>query len=1517
MVSLTSPAKATRNLPHLGNGKGEVILFEPSSSEHVSARTIFDPITAIAPSADCKHYAIGYNNGSLLLAALQPSFTILHTLTTSRAPSPISSLMWHASSSKQKSDMLAAQTADGDLRVWSVSKPPTSEAPKVIRVLKRPEPAFLSGRTWMSWSKNGRIIQHAETEVLAWDVRTKHVTCDQVPVVDGIKAMTAYGPTATMFSVGPDYTVQQYDLEQLQLVKNVRHMPTTIPPTPPEDHRQFGWNTTSGSEEDVPSSIGRAQREVRAIESARAERNHMKSPESQATGTSKVSRPSARGKEIMSPARRTELTGTTFSAGIQSGFPQDAKSPSSARTNRKASRLRQEVIMSPAERPIEDLFPYIRARLSDVPYRPPRSVDELRMTPDDLRRQMLSVVFGWEEDIDDLIRDELSRHPPDSSRAIFLTKWLNEDPDYLAEVMRSTGMVSGMDWLLLAMGVIDENVSSRKIVQVFLEKLLSKGDIHAAVTLLLAIGDKTDAIEVYVSRDQFLEAVLLACLVTPSDWQRQSHLVRKWGEHVVENSQQQLAIRCFSCTGVEPSEPWTSPTAQMATRSQEREMLKPLMIEAAQKTAPLQSQPFPDIFRKTLERRRTLDAPTPVAMPAPPTPFRTAAQQNTRITPQSSALKLITSFDTEKKERFKFPGLKSDDHTPTHGATVTPIAESAIDRSALSPGGTGSYRTNNMRSLNSAMSARTPGGYHRQRLASIGETPIEGEAPEFPPSINRRGLPTPADSNSDKEREEKEKARREARSQPQDPSQASLLVLSSARYDPGADTPIRETPQTALGPQTAIKYPVQHRTQQSYEPAGMVGDDSRPSTGSRSRKPDGLSIQMIPVQEGEDLTASTRGPKTRESYQTTYIDTNSEMTSNPRTGDTFRSVKSPSVSGRSLEPYLSSLDQAQYYNAHGRPRTHSSSKPTSNEKRTRHRQGSTSEDPSTHDDRRTIPSAKRSPSSPVPMSPDDLRMYSQSVESIESMYTSTNPSGAERTGTPASLPKLSRRHSHTTKDDKRRHRSRSGHLDSRTKKTSRDVSRNASPNPSHHSHRSRGRSRSKGRAEGEGRLSPSSPVPMIPSEEDRQSSDPALRIVSADRRRTRGSSSRGPSRDRSQPREDSTDRRRRHRSRSRQADEGEGHLSRKSSISGRGESSKHKRHRDTSRARSEKQEVERQYQALKSSSTAALPLYGEQSSHVRPLTLLERKKKELAAAELEARRLSLARRPSAPHIPFPGQGSQHAKSASEGQTPPLTRASTDDALPSRAYGEPRSRRPSTPRAMQVTPGTKLEVIDASDADQTLPSSVYGTPNTSMTSPRPSSRQALPEIDPALLAQLPRHHAYDATISSRSSSKNRETSRSRGQSREPLRISPREIPDMTVGSSDPFYATTSEGRPILPELQHLVSPPPPPPPPAPPKDRPSHLRIDSDVASRVPLPLSAIPRNDSPAITNGNGHRRGRSGSESTSQLMSKIRSFGRMRSTSRGRDNMSKSPHIGSDASPMPYETNVNQVAPIYGVETR
>lgn len=100
-----------------------------------------------------------YQNGSIVIATLHPSFSVLHTLTTARGPSPVIGLAWHTSSAKQKSDMLASQAMNGDLRVWSVSKPPGKDMPRTIRVLKRPD-TVVSGPQWMAWSKNGKIVQY-------------------------------------------------------------------------------------------------------------------------------------------------------------------------------------------------------------------------------------------------------------------------------------------------------------------------------------------------------------------------------------------------------------------------------------------------------------------------------------------------------------------------------------------------------------------------------------------------------------------------------------------------------------------------------------------------------------------------------------------------------------------------------------------------------------------------------------------------------------------------------------------------------------------------------------------------------------------------------------------------------------------------------------------------------------------------------------------------------------------------------------------------------------------------------------------------------------------------------------------------------------------------------------------------------------------------------------------------------------------------------------------------------------
>lgn len=241
-----------------------------------------------------------YQNGSILIATLQPTFSILHTLTTARAPSPIVNLAWHASSSKQKSDMLATQTLDGDLRVWSIAKPATAEAPKTIRILKRSDNVE-PGLNWLAWSKNGRVLQFSDGETWSWDVRTKHVQCEPIPTVEGVRGLANWGSQATLFTLGPNNTVQQYELSPPRMVKQAQfppmaaqapsqrsskahHIPGTAPPMNVPNRAESQVSSRSnrhGSERSGPASFSMIQKtanEMSAIEQARIAREAMASP---------------------------------------------------------------------------------------------------------------------------------------------------------------------------------------------------------------------------------------------------------------------------------------------------------------------------------------------------------------------------------------------------------------------------------------------------------------------------------------------------------------------------------------------------------------------------------------------------------------------------------------------------------------------------------------------------------------------------------------------------------------------------------------------------------------------------------------------------------------------------------------------------------------------------------------------------------------------------------------------------------------------------------------------------------------------------------------------------------------------------------------------------------------------------------------------------------------------------------------------------------------------------------------
>ncbi|KXG47735.1 uncharacterized protein PGRI_016050 [Penicillium griseofulvum] len=1460
-----------------GNGKGEVILFEPPTSEHISARTIFDPITALAPAMDCRTYAIGYQNGSILIVTLLPQFTILHTLTTSRGPSPIISLAWHASSSKQKSDMLATQSSNGDLRVWSVAKPPGKESPRVIRVLKRSD-SNSSDPKWMGWSKNGRLVQYLEGETWSWDVRTKHVTYDPIPTIDGVRGIANYGPTATLFTIGPQHSVQQYDLENPAMVANVQHLPVIPRPGTAEGSRAKTMSPRRLQDApDIREPPGGSRRttpfDANSIENLR-QRADLTSPASSRSRTESVSSKASSGKYNMrpfSPPSRSGQSATTFSmtsggrdtpqASASFAYPSSV-SMSSVRSSRAASRLRNEVHLSPADKSIVDLFPFTRARLIDVPYKQQPPIDETNLTSDDLRLQMLSVVFGWDGDIQDLITDELSRHAMGSQSAILLTQWLGgNDTDEMA-AMISSGQATISDWMILALSQMSGQGQANKVGQAFVQKLLEIGDIHTSAAILLGLGDKNDAIEVYVSRNHFMEAILMTCLLFPSDWQRQSYLVRRWGEHVVTHSQQQLAIRCFMCTGAEPSEPWSSPSVQ-------------------------QTSSFAEMVRAS-----PLNSPEPSQANMMPPPVRPRSASNSKPAVKTPALKLITSFDGQPG-RFRFPGLKSDDRTPTNAPGITPIAESAVPDSAMSPGGFGSYKLNNIQSLNHAMSRTNTPAFNRRRLPSIGETPVDVHPPSFSSRSNSYSQ-NEYSSTSENEREQ---------SQDEKESNSGFLTLSAAKYNPDSDS-LKPSPQTAVQGKdkfAAIKG-LPSPAAGVFE--ALTNDDHR--NGSRDRKPDGLQIETL---EGE------RNPKDRSDLIPSAKSTASTVHS-------YASARSPSVSGRSIDQYISSLDEANYHARKLRPHTPGRGRRNPDDTASQSSRRDTSRDTRGMSERRYIQPAKRSPSSPVPMSPEELARYHTGESETRKSKSRTRSSSKARGSA-----------------SRNRQRSSSRHTANRIGTDKRDAS-------------NRGRSSDR---QGSSVRSPSSPLPMAyPTEGASHDVDNPLRLVEGNQKRLRS----------------------RHRSASRRRAE-------KGSTS-KTDGSSETRHK-TSQSLSTLQPGPtsdpwaQQASALEQLSSMVFGQENTSNAHSNGqpssaanepqdtapprtpfVTLAEKKRREIAAAELEARRLSLARNPSAPNIPFPGE-LQSARSPIESSPPFSGTSSYFQRAPSRnkatqskistdypSSSDSNSSRSGMPGGLPATPrAMRHPKYGGTGQDEERPPSVPIIPTDnsfflsnaryqgdaaerigrSMSVPVPESQYSAPSMP----NDLPMHPRFNPALPrSRSSSRSRAKDHNRTSSggyvsgtSPHVQVSIEEtIEHAMQGESSAHYETIPPPPPppILPELQHLNTPPPPPPfPPsaAPVSPRESSATIDiaidnnEDLGRILPRAMTAAP------ALNGNSnavdprqsasrmsfdHRRNRSSNES---FTNKLRSLTRMRNNSR-----SVEPWTQAHETEAQYDSNSNYILP-------
>lgn len=1379
-------------------------------------------------------------------------------------------------------------------------------------------------------------------------------------------ALANFGPTATLFTLGPDHSIQQYDLSPPALTKNVRYDPSFTPTKhvpPTQTTPKINQHGIPGAAPPIPlyktqqpihspatlSTIQQATSEMQAVEHARLLRAEMGSPMSATSGTESFDSRSSTGHRQNVPSISSRgASGTTFStfspsmvardsfSGVGSTyFPHTASIASSGRRS-KGSRLRQEVLLSP-ENEILDLFPYTRARLASLPYspQPSQALDQSKATPSELRQHMLEIVFGWDGDIEPMIRDELSNHPPGSMNSTLLSKWLGEvQAGSLAAIMGEAPL-STTDWMLLALTQMNgQGPAGKQLGHSFVHRLLQQGDIHTAATILIGMGDREDAVEIYVSRNYYMEGILLTCLLFPDEWQRQAHLVRRWGEYVVENSQQHLAIRCFSCTGVDTSMAWASPD----------------------------QSPFTGI-------NPTPKMPQIISPPTSPPPQENKPGASSRVTTKNASLKLITSFGAETPQ-FKFPGLKSDDRTPTNAPGVTPIAESA-----LSPGGTPStYLRPQLRTRNNG--PKTPSGYSRKRLPSIGETPIDVVPPPFPisrPGSRPNKLPTPNDSESDRERDGGSSiVAQEATLFPPN-IESAPLTLSSARYDPSGEATPEHTPQTAL-PTTAKRMSILPPQMDKFS---NIQEKSRTRNGSRDRKPDGLHIQMPSLhQVNLNAIATGSGGKSDHRRSNTWsslhsngtlssghLEVRSDTRSPPITGQSWTSsAKSPSVSGRSMDQYISSLEEAQFYSQHKEPRkTHRSrdgrahtSKTGEHKSRSKGRHREPSEDRGRSGVKYIRP-AKRSPSSPVPMSPEDLQKYrdanSQSIGSTISLSRDSSPESpaTHSRGQSSSRRKAvskNRSHSKTSgySQSTVRRISPNGLLDSQvtSEATSLISSRIASPDV-FLSPDSRGRSHSK--QGGSTLRSPSSPLPMSPQVKHHQVSedeeDP-LRLVEANRQRLR-SAQRSVSR---RPRE-------------------------------RGTSAR----RDTSPDRRRPSETRAAYTSLttdlsteQKTSDAEKVSSDSNGPGLRRTKSQRSLKKEMAARELEARRESLMQRDMVPAIPHPSTLSSNRPSIAMRSQTDLTNSPTlsgrtrvaspvHHVSPTMQNGSmsegftgmelnpevraastgPGYGLPSTPRAMRHPRyGSKDEEIPAVPE---LPDSFYQNGRDL----RRSMSAPVPDFDVSLPSDMPRHPAFHQGLRPSNKRPNFSPLGDIGKERRTPSLDAQQA--SAIVSSIPSIDATLQGADadnvivvqshhqsptIIPELQHLASPPPPPPAPSHPafrNDEHTHslssgsgvgtINIVMDDISRDGTPMVDIstsvqdlPKSNtmmSPAAMSSAsvesspvpGHRRGRSIDHIGSRFNFKGLTD-RMRSTSRGRNNNTKSPKIPEEPGhhvPSPYES--------------
>lgn len=292
-------------------------------------------------------------------------------------------------------------------------------------------------------------------ETTIWDVRNKKISWERVETPEDLTGIAVYGPRGVLFTIGRDHIIQQYELYPPALAISAQHIPTVPPPSPPVSIGDMNGQFTDFREHHIEryeelrdddyiagtmSPLGRIAHELEQLERMEAQvlgAGQMQRSISASSAGSRTTAPSLNRRPSVASTRSIQSNNSdqysisdqhsihsvseprpipdhpdySFSKGRQNSVISQF-SPGYSSPGRRPHPLAQEIVASPIEKPqipnyIFELFPNLRARLPLVTYSTPRELNTTGgLNEDDLRREMLSCVFGWKGDVDSLIRDE-------------------------------------------------------------------------------------------------------------------------------------------------------------------------------------------------------------------------------------------------------------------------------------------------------------------------------------------------------------------------------------------------------------------------------------------------------------------------------------------------------------------------------------------------------------------------------------------------------------------------------------------------------------------------------------------------------------------------------------------------------------------------------------------------------------------------------------------------------------------------------------------------------------------------------------------------------------------------------------------------------------------------------------------------------------------------------------------------------------------------------------------------------